>query len=154
MPYAFNDDKSKFELEAFVNNARSTFIDAIYPVGSIYMSVNNTSPANLFGGTWTPIKDTFLLAAGSKYAAGSTGGEATHTLTTSEIPSHSHSKNAQTSGNEASGYGLMYGGNQGFGNRVFVTGSQNGQNTGSTGSGKAHNNMPPYLTVYMWKRTG
>lgn len=62
----------------------------VYPVGSIYISVTDTSPASLFGGTWEQLKDRFLLAAGDSYAAGSTGGEATHTLTASEMPSHNH----------------------------------------------------------------
>lgn len=148
MPYGFNNDKSKFDLEDLINkidNARSTFVDYIYPVGSIYMSVNNVSPANLFGGTWVQIKDTFLLAAGNKYAAGSIGGEAEHTLTINEIPSHSHkiySRNwwAVSSSSES----------QVAGNAV----SEMNQDSKSTGGGKAHNNMPPYLTVYMWKRTG
>ena len=68
-------------------------LNAIYPVGSIYMSVNSTSPATLFGGTWERIKDRFLLAAGDAYAAGGTGGEATHTLTEGEMPAHSHVPN-------------------------------------------------------------
>ena len=63
---------------------------AVYPVGSIYMSTNNTSPATLFGGTWEQLKDRFLLGAGDTYTAGNTGGAATHTLTTTEIPSHTH----------------------------------------------------------------
>lgn len=62
----------------------------LYPVGSIYMSVNSTNPSNYFGGTWEQIKDRFLLACGSTYSNGSTGGETTHTLTVNEIPSHNH----------------------------------------------------------------
>ena len=69
------------------DSKKTTIADLVYPVGSIYMSVNSTSPATLFGGTWTQIQDTFLLAAGSTYAAGATGGEATHTLTENEMPS-------------------------------------------------------------------
>ena len=69
----------------------NNLVDLVYPVGSIYMSVNNVSPAVFIGGTWVQIEDTFLLTAGSTYAAGSTGGEATHTLTEEEMPSHSHS---------------------------------------------------------------
>ena len=61
-------------------------LDKTYPVGSIYMSVNSTSPADLFGGTWEQIKDTFLLAAGDTYSAGSTGGETEGWLTIDEIP--------------------------------------------------------------------
>jgi hypothetical protein len=65
-------------------------LNIIYPVGSIYMSVNNVSPETFMGGTWEQIKDTFLLSAGDTYTAGATGGEATHTLTVEEIPSHTH----------------------------------------------------------------
>ena len=64
--------------------------ETIYPVGSIYMSVNNIDPSVVFGGTWQQIKDKFLLASGDTYENGATGGEATHTLTVSEIPSHNH----------------------------------------------------------------
>ena len=63
----------------------------IYPVGSIYMSINSTDPSELFGGEWEQIKDRFLLACGTTYSNGATGGEATHTLTTNEMPTHSHS---------------------------------------------------------------
>ncbi len=65
--------------------------DSIYPVGAIYMSTSSTSPATLFGGTWTQIQDTFLIAAGSSYMAGATGGSSAVTLSSSNIPSHSHS---------------------------------------------------------------
>ena len=71
-------------------------LDNVYPVGSIYMSVNNTNPSTLFGGTWQQIQDRFLLAAGATYAAGATGGEATHTLTTDEMPAHSHFQQHQS----------------------------------------------------------
>ena len=69
---------------------KSELLDLIYPVGSIYISVNSTSPATLFGGTWEILNDVFLLAAGSYANAGTFGGEATHTLTVDEMPSHSH----------------------------------------------------------------
>ena len=72
------------------SNQVTDLINTIYPVGSIYMSVNSTNPSVLFGGTWEQIKDTFLLATGDTYANGSTGGEATHTLTENEMPSHTH----------------------------------------------------------------
>lgn len=61
-----------------------------YPIGSIYQSTNSTNPSNIFGGTWSQIKDRFLLACGDNYANGSVGGEASHTLTINEIPSHAH----------------------------------------------------------------
>lgn len=60
---------------------KSDLLDSIYPVGSIYMSTKDSSPANFLGGTWERIEGKFLLGAGSGFGAGSTGGEATHTLT-------------------------------------------------------------------------
>ena len=65
--------------------------DQIYPVGSVYISFNSTSPTTLFGGTWTRLKDRVLMASGDVYAANSTGGSATVTLNTNQIPSHNHS---------------------------------------------------------------
>ena len=136
-----------------------TPVDLIYPVGSIYMSVNATNPKELFGGTWERITDTFLLAAGETYEAGSVGGEATHKLTVPEMPIHDH----PISGNgNASGLGTTY-------NAITMQGSaypndpalvRGGDYTGNgyayinkRGGDKPHNNMPPYLAVYTWKRT-
>ncbi len=65
--------------------------DSVYPVGAVYISTSSTSPASLFGGSWTQITNTFLVASGSDYTAGSTGGSTSVTLTASNIPSHSHS---------------------------------------------------------------
>ena len=115
-------------------------VSKVYPVGSIYMSVNSTNPSTLFGGTWEQLKDRFLLAAGNTYSAGSTGGEATHTLTVNEIPSHSH-RVGVISNSQMGGSGYYY----------FVT-SGSDISTTDVGGDAAHNNMPPYLTVYMWKR--
>lgn len=123
-----------------------------YPVGSIYMSVNSTSPGTLFGGTWVQIKDRFLLAAGTTYKAGSTGGEASHTLTVSEMPSHYHDEyigNDGGSDSAPSGY-------SGWPNIAYTstkTWWAKGSKTSGAGGDGAHNNMPPYLTVYVWKRT-
>lgn len=121
----------------------------VYPVGAIYMSTVATNPKTLFGfGTWEQIKDVFLLTAGSTYSAGSTGGEATHTLTTSEMPNHSHAiwyPNAGAGNNSAPiGYP-----NVGSKSTYYAVGSYDGD----VGGGEAHNNMPPYLAVYAWKRT-
>lgn len=127
---------------------KGNIFDIVYPVGSIYMSTSSVSPATLFGGMWEQINDRFLLAAGSTYAAGSTGGEATHKLTVNEMPSHQHTVEGHKTGSEAKGYGLTQ--SQNFVNRVFVDGGEH--KTSLTGGNNAHNNMPPYLTVYMWKR--
>lgn len=70
---------------------QQAIIDLVYPVGAIYISTSNVSPTTLFGGTWQQIQDTFLLAAGTTYSAGNTGGSATHTLTIAELAAHTHS---------------------------------------------------------------
>ena len=70
---------------------KENFLNLVYPVGSIYLSSNNTNPGTLFGGTWTQIKDKFILTAGDYYSNGATGGAATVTLTVSNMPSHKHS---------------------------------------------------------------
>ena len=125
----------------------SSLVDLIYPVGSIYTSTNSTSPATLFGGTWTQLEDRFLLGAGTSYTAGATGGAATVTLTTDQIPGHTHI---------AAGYRESYAGSGTARNTPvsWNSSSRSGQYTSSsTGGGQAHNNMPPYLVVYMWERT-
>lgn len=123
-------------------------LDKIFPVGYIYLSTVATNPKDLFGGTWERLKDRFLLAAGDTYSAGATGGEATHTLTKDEMPSHNH-------------YAAINGGADSYGrNRTTINSFANNSKGYSdsstifnTGGGSAHNNMPPYLAVYMWKRT-
>ena len=113
-----------------------------YPVGAIFLSTDAASPAELFGGTWERITDRFLLAAGTAYTAGTTGGEAAHTLTVSELPSHTHA---------VPGY---WGFQQGTGARYEVLSNDGTTEYDSreTGENQSHNNMPPYLAVYAWKR--
>lgn len=123
-------------------------IDMMYPVGSIYLSVNDINPSTIFGGTWEQIKDRFLLGAGDTYSNGSTGGEATHTLSIEEMPSHAHDVNVV--------YPFEAGGVNPYvpytsTNKVYAKGHFD--IVQETGGGQPHNNMPPYLTVYMWKRT-
>ena len=108
-------------------------------MGAVYLSASATDPATLFGGTWERIQGRFLLAASGSYAAGSTGGEATHTLTVDEMPSHSHTFRAAMPGATNS-------------DPVFGSNGGGTYSTNATGGGAAHNNMPPYLAVYMWER--
>ena len=118
----------------------------VHPVGSIYMSINNVSPATLFGGEWVQIKGRFLLGASDVYKANTTGGEATHALTTNEMPNHRHIIWFPNSGGERSaeiGYPVA-----GSKNTYYAEASK----TCDAGGGAAHNNMPPYLVVYMWRR--
>lgn len=114
----------------------------------MYISTVATNPKTLLGfGTWEQIKDRFLLTAGSTYSAGSTGGEASHKLTTSEMPSHSHAFHG-SAGNE-----LQKSAGTGYWGVEYTPNGTSGAYINNAGSGTAHNNMPPYLTVYVWKRT-
>ena len=140
--------------------AGKTLLNLIYPVGSIYMSVNSTSPATFIGGTWEQIKNRFLIGCGDTYAAGASGGAATHTLTVDEMPTHGNHLYAPGDwiGQGASGGKYLNTdanmSSYGSSGRGWVLSSNEAYPAGySTGGGKAHNNMPPYLAVYMWKRT-
>lgn len=122
----------------------------VHPIGSYYISHESTSPASLFGGTWTQITDQFIYAAGTK-SAGATGGEETHTLTESELAKHRHIVLARRddSGSDYSGTGAdcSY--------WYYATTSIGYVNNHSAyaGGGAAHNNMPPYIVAYIWRRT-
>lgn len=138
---------------------RSSLIDIIYPVGSIYMSVNDTEPSVLFGGTWEKIKDRFLLASGDEYAEGATGGEATHNLTVGEMPSHNHplsdrddNTNINVDDYKYQSYKILPPGVVTYLNSQGKTIPTNPTYTYPTGNNKPHNNMPPYLVVNIWKR--
>lgn len=126
-------------------------LQAVYPVGAIYLSTVGADPGTLFGfGTWERVKDVFLLAAGDTYAAGATGGEATHTLTKNEMPTHSHeiySGYGDVVSNVSDAYRYQQWGSS---DRGWKTGNLG---TSNIGGGAAHNNMPPYLAVYTWRRT-
>lgn len=124
----------------------TTLFDLIYPVGSIYMSINNVNPGTLFGGTWeawgtgrTPVGvDTSQTEFNT---VEKTGGEKTHTLTVNEMPAHNH------------GVGLQV--NTAAGNQRWGLSDNLGTTTptANRGGGGAHNNLQPYITCYMWKRT-
>lgn len=137
-----------------------------YPVGAIYISTDSTSPASLFGGTWEEITGRFLLAAGSNTSnttneygklsagsinrsAGERGGEVNHKLTISETPSHSHDYVVQ----EHTGWYTVLDWEYSDYAWEFPMYEPYDSATDSVGDGEAHNNMPPYLVVYMWKRT-
>ena len=132
-----------------------TTIASVYPVGSIYINAtNSTNPGTLLGfGTWVAFGSGRVMVGldssdGDFNSAEETGGSKTHTLTTSELPSHSHSISYTQSGEG----GVNVSPNFFAGIKFNSTGAQN-HTTGSTGSGSAHNNVQPYIVVYMWKRT-
>lgn len=197
-------DGATLQVEGSVSINDNPILNALYPVGAIYLSVNSTNPSTFFGGTWEQIKDRFLIGAGNTYALNSTGGSTTHTLTTDEIPAHAHGMNSHThsytkaigvqshtltvneipshthqirwkggfagqgswsllrravsgdsyDGTDASALATGGGGghNHGLSTSSTNTGAATG-NTANAGGGKAHSIMPPYLAVYMWKRT-
>lgn len=133
-------------------------VDLIYPVGSIYMSVNSADPGTLFGGTWQQIKDRFLLSAGDTYAAGNTGGSAKATL-----PSHTHTfgSNGYDLWVAKRGKGSTEPGNQISGDAKYYAAATGGSaanykwlsSVDSKGvSDVSQANMPPYLAVYVWQR--
>jgi hypothetical protein len=119
------------------------YTNYVYPVGAIYMSVVSTSPATIFGGTWAALGGRMLIGVDGTYTAGSTGGSATHTLSVAEMPLHGHSVILRDNGIVGQWGHALDG----------MNGTEGVMQTGGTGGGGAHNNMPPYLAVYMWKRT-
>jgi microcystin-dependent protein len=137
----------------YINNM---ILNAVYPVGSIYMSINSTSPATLFGGRWEAISQgRTLVGVGTgtdingdsmTWAAETEGGEYFHTLSIDEMPSHSHSVGLANRGtSSSSGFNWAYGNQYGvYGGTEFVI---------PKGGGQAHNNIQPFFAVYMWKRT-
>lgn len=134
-----------------VNNV----IDMIYPIGSIYMSVNDTDPAILFGGVWESFgAGRTLVGVDTSQAefntVQKTGGEKTHVLSLSEMPSHSHTYNGFPEGTQASWEDpyrkLVY-----INNDTNLYPNQSGLSF--TGGNQAHNNLQPYVTCYIWKRT-
>lgn len=166
---------------AYLTDCTDT-LKKVYPVGSIYMSTVSTNPATLFGfGTWEAMPAGRVLLAqgksswGTTYNAGSTGGEATHQLTVGELPSHGHSASTNTAnltGNansiginydEVSVSGIIsknrgndYGGTNNDHNKTgFLINASHSHTVtiNNTGSNQAHNNLQPYISVYMWKRS-
>ena len=153
----------------------------VYPVGSIYMSTVSTNPATLFGfGTWEAMPAGRVLLAqgksswGTTYNAGSTGGEATHRLTVGELPTHSHTGNINTKNlsgtfisksveRDSSGIvsnistnkvGNSSGGSGNTGTEYTINASHTHTIViNNIGSSQAHNNIQPYIAVYIWKRT-
>jgi hypothetical protein len=130
---------------AWTYYAWQSFALFAYPVGAIYIAYNHESPADLFGGTWVRIVNRFLWACDADGEVGILGGEKTHTLTVNELPVHSHgsvySQHAGPGQSKNYAWYNTYGTNMGYG-------------PVEAGGGQAHNNMPPYVQVSMWQRTG
>ena len=124
-------------------------LEKVYPVGSYYWSQKNTSPEELFGGKWESISGRFLFSTDSNHSVDSTGGEEMHRLTENEMPSHYHIYqhfnyyDYHTGGLTSGSYYYPYRCNTDFSSSVT---------TNSIGGNQPHNNMPPYITAYCWRR--
>jgi len=147
--------------EPYHTGNKPTMLDVVYPVGSVYLNASvATSPAMLFGfGTWLALAPgRMLIGAGTgtdargdvrAFSVGGSGGEYSHVLSSAEMPVHAHAM-PQGSDVPSGTTGPVYAsGDDG----TRATKPNDIPNTGDAGGGQAHNNLPPYLTVYMWKRT-
>lgn len=176
----FNWGENFFNVNGTLKVNDIAILTNLYPVGSIYISVYNTNPSTYFGGTWEEFGTGRTLVGvdtsdNDFNTAGKTGGEKAHTLTINETPAHSHTGNTNTDGHHrhqiaysdntitqpssndkisVSGWDTHYGLNEWL---TYSGGNFSAHShtftTDNTGGGNAHNNMQPYITVYMWKRT-
>lgn len=143
---------SKVEVDKLLEDckeaAKRAALLAANPVGKLWGSDDPTSPASIVGGTWEQIKDKFILAAGDTYAAGSTGGEAAHTLTVKEMPKHDHGVSNGTAL-------LTTTSSMAVNQTAVASGPPNITSAAwfaEAGGSAAHNNMPPYTVAYVWRR--
>ncbi len=142
--------KREYDLSLLQKNR---LMDKVWPVGSIYLSLDATDPAVRFGGVWERIENAFLLAAGDGHPVGERGGAETVTLTQAQMPKHTHVHNDYIQGyvnaNYRDGIDTYATPTQELagGDRQAVQGGSS-----SAGGDEPHNNMPPYLSVFVWKR--
>lgn len=134
-------------LQDYLNSFLSNLVNTLYPVGSHFITTTEDNPAVLFNfGIWKKIESgNTLLGANDTYPLGSTGGEATHTLTIAEMPSHYHGTTRTTHSRNGSNSGTKDYGRPSTASDI---------STGATGGGQPHNNMQPYIKVIVWKRVG
>ena len=131
-----------YNVEVF--NSNMDKLDKInLPIGSLIWNKNQINPSDYYYGTWEAVEDVFILAASQNYPSGSIGGEANHTLTINEMPSHNHVQQHELK----------------YGNTSWWIGGSDGTtievgdfNTSNTGGSQPHNNMPPYKSYYCWER--
>ncbi len=148
------DLKDNITASELITAVKANLVNLIYPVGSIYISTTSTSPATLFGGTWEEIQGRFLLGRDSSHAAGITGGSNTtgsHILTVDEIPNHIH----KTTVNAVGGMPYYFSAVSAAQGSCFSYKENKEFSSTETGGGKGHThgqNLPPYLSVYIWKR--
>lgn len=175
----FDWGKEDFNLNVLLKLKGVPWLELVYPVGSIYMSMADTDPGSLFGGVWERIRSRFLLGAGAgeannsnvygsyggeiPFPAGELGGTPWCKLTVNDLPPHSHGFKADY---KFGGKTFTVPTNEGDGGTGITPESASWGDppttpahwaegvwgTTDTGGGAAHTNMPPFLAVYMWKR--
>lgn len=142
-----------------ISQAKEQALSAAHPVGSLYLTLSQTdNPANIFGGSWERIARGRTLVGAmestdadydSDFSVGKTGGEKKHTLTTDEIPEHAHEQRVAVATDEEVVLNTRRDYNNDGKAKIYP---QIGTPTAAAGGGQPHNNMPPYLAVYIWKR--
>ena len=134
---------------------KTEILDMIYPVGSIYISISSSNPSYTMGGTWQRFANGKTLVGVDEYdsdfnSPNRIGGEKAHQTTVEEMPSHSHQFNTEAAGSPIA-LGWENGNNSAM--RAKLGNYTLGLPTTSVGGNKPHNNLQPYITVYMWRRT-
>lgn len=130
-----------------------SLLDSVWPIGSIYLSVDATNPSEKLGGTWEVFaQGQMLLGFSATHDIGSTGGEETHALTTDEMPRHRHSYTDRYKSYYSTYKCERAGVRPLSGYSVPSSTVNSSENTGYKGDGAAHNNMPPFITVGIWRR--
>lgn len=134
-------------------SVRQKALSMLYPVGSVYLSAQATSPASFLGGAWEQIKDVFLeSSAVADAGTAEPKGEATHALTVDEMPAHHHRRHHRAAANIAQITKTRAAAGDHKTIRTYSGHDTASVDTSSTGGNQAHNNLPPYLVVSMWKR--
>lgn len=132
---------------AIYQQVLAAVVERDHPVGSLYISENATSPAELYGGTWERIEGRFIMGASDTYPAGSTGGSATHTQTVGEMARHSHTMDLSNAGiddNEYE-YTVSYSRNK----KITIAATRALQ---ANGGNNPMNILNPYYSAYIWRR--
>ena len=155
-PYYYTKTESDNLFAPKNNTYTKTEIDgmllALFPIGSVYITITNMNPGNFIGGTWASFGiGRVLMGEGTgedinglsqTFAGGTEGGEYTHTLTVNEMPAHTHTFYRY----------LSSGSDTGISSTRHDSDKRTSINTGSTGGGQAHNIVQPYVVVYFWRR--
>ena len=138
------------KINELTDKIKKEILDKSHPIGTYYWSQKNTNPSTLFGGSWEQIRGRFLFAEDNSHVVGTSGGEEFHTLTSNEIPSHNHGLPKPVCAYKNVPDIQIAGGG---GSKKLYENDGNVANTNNVGGGKPHNNMPPYISAFCWRRT-